>query len=508
MARPVIPTLQGFRRSRIAQGQVRAFTYVLRAIALGRLPGEQQLSRRAVLTRLFAAVLLSVALWVYTTDQQNPVVHHSFTLQVFVRNLPKNLAIRNTLPTVTVGASGLQSSFGSAGGLSAYVDLSTVPQNAGEMTIPIQLQGKRGDVQYTVSPPTVLLELELQQTKRVLVIFNAQSSLPSTLEEVSDPQISPLLVTVSGPASVVSLVTTSATVSAPLSTVAAPASAGAATFSVPLSLTVQLTDKHGNQITDPRLTISPPEVTVTLQLRQVVVTRNLTVIPLTTLQPSVGYVLGPAAPQANPPTIFVLGEPQALNTVQTVTTEPIDISHITHSMTVTTHILLPANVIAFATNGGSLQNSAKGPVCQVFITVTKQKTQATLYAQVVSQRLGTGLKATVSPQWVNVYVSGAAVDIAQVGSLQARVNLAGLGAGTYSLPVKLNMPTTLPRYAVAPSTVQVTITSTVPPKKAVAAGDVSAAVSQGRGSASPGASPPLATVESGAAAGPRGASLQ
>jgi YbbR domain-containing protein len=464
MARPVIPALQEFRRSRLALGQARSVATVLRAIALGRLPGGQRLSRRAVVTRLLASLLLAVALWLYTTGQENPVVSHTFTLQVVPRNLPSNLAIRNALPTVAVIASGLQSSFSGAGALSAYVNLAAISPSAGETTVPVHLTGERSDLQYTINPPSVLLELERQQTKKVPVIFNPQSSLNTTLEEIGDPQISPLLVTVSGPASVVSQLNNSATVSAPLNTVAAPPSAGASPFTVPLNLSVQLVDKHGNPVNDPRLTISPPEVTVTLEVAQRFVARNLTVIPLTTLQPPAGYVLGPQAPQANPATIFVLGVPQALNTVQTVTTEPIDISAITHSMTVTTHILLPPNVIAFATNGGTLQNSDRGPVVQVYITVTKQKTQATLYAQVLPTHLGAGLHATMSPQWVNVYVSGAAVDIAHVTALQGQVNLGGLPAGTYTVPVHVTMPRTLPRYAIAPASVQVTITGP-PPKK-------------------------------------------
>jgi hypothetical protein len=54
MARPTIPSLQEFRRNRITREQVKTFSYVLRAVALGRLPGEQALSRWAVLTRLLA----------------------------------------------------------------------------------------------------------------------------------------------------------------------------------------------------------------------------------------------------------------------------------------------------------------------------------------------------------------------------------------------------------------------------------------------------------------------
>ena len=202
MAKPMIPSLPDFRRTRLHgpnRGQVKTFSYVLSAIALGRLPGEQTLSRQAVLTRLFAALALAIALWVFTTQQQNPVVSHTFSLPVVVLqgSLPKNLAIRGGLTPVRVTASGLQSSFNGTNSLSASVDLRNVPPNAREATVPVQLSGKRGDVQYTVSPPSLQLSLEPQQAKKVQVLFSPQSSLPSTLVQVGATQISPMLVTVS-----------------------------------------------------------------------------------------------------------------------------------------------------------------------------------------------------------------------------------------------------------------------------------------------------------------------
>lgn len=462
MARVVIPPLQELRRTRITREQVHTFSTVLRAIALGRMPGDQQLSRPAMLSRVIVALVASVALWVYTTEQQNPVVTHTFHLQVVpVRgSLPANLAIRGTLPSVRVAATGLQSSFNNANTLTASVDLSQVPQNAREATVPIDLLGERHDVQYAVAPPSVLLELDPQQTKQLGVTYSPRSSLPDTLTLAGNPQIAPLLVTISGPASSVGRVE-NVIVAPPLDAVAAPADAGVNAFTVPFNVAPQLVDKSGNPINDPSLTITPSTVKVTIVAQVRYETRILNVLPNTSLELPPGYVLGAAAPRPNPATILVLGSPQAfqsLGPAQTVDTEPINLSAITHSMTVTTHIRLPAGLIAIG-NNGALQTSASGPPCQVYITVYKPPTQATLYANATYTNLGAGLRATVSPSWIKVYVTGAAVDVAHVGPLYARLDLHGLGPGSYDLKPTVNMPITLPRYSISPGTIHVVISA-------------------------------------------------
>ncbi|HWE62342.1 MAG TPA: hypothetical protein VHB98_11580, partial [Chloroflexota bacterium] len=141
-----------------------------------------------------------------------------------------------------------------------------------------------------------------------------------------------------------------------------------------------------------------------------------------------------------------------------ITTDPINVSTITHSMTVTTHLQLPPGVIAIG-NNGKLDETGSGPICKVYVTVSKPKTQAVLFANVTVAHLGTGLKATVTSPWINIYVYGAAVDIAHVGPLHAQLDLRGLGPGSYDLKPVVNMPITLPRYSTSLQTIHVVITA-------------------------------------------------
>jgi YbbR domain-containing protein len=459
MARPSIPSLQDFRRNRLTRDQVKTFSYVLRAIALGRLPGEQVLSRWAVFTRLLAALIMSTVLWIYVTAQDNPVKDQQFVLPVVVRNLPPGLALRSPPPQTRVTVSGLQSNLNSAQSLTAFVDMRDVPITSGEATVPIRLEGMHSDLHYKWNPTSVSLVFERKESKSVKVLFIPQSSPPSSLSQLSAPQISPLLVTVAGPASSVDRVA-SAVVTAPLDQVA-PTNTTGAPFTVTLTLVPQLQGAQGHPITDQRLTIiRGATITVTLHFEELYQIRTMTIAPIIS-PPAEGFVIGPQAPQPVPQTVLVVGSPQALGSQQSVSTDPIDIRRLTKTATVTAHLNLPPGVTTLTQGkAGSVEHSPAGPVWHVLVTVNKAKTSAVLPADVTVDHLAAGLDALPAQPWAKVYVTGGYVDLyrlSQVG-LKARLDASHLGPGAYDLVPRVTMPPALPHYTVSPPTIHVVIT--------------------------------------------------
>lgn len=454
MARPTIPTLHEFRRTRLSKGQVQTFSYVLRAIALGRLPGDQTLSRQAVLTRLFAALALSIALWIYTTQQDNPVVHRSYTVQVVPRHVPKHLAIRSGLIPVTVTAQGLQSTLNSSQTLHAYVDLSGLASNSGEAVTKVLLAGGRSDVDYTFDPATLSLTLEPQVSKSVPVIFNPLSTLPGNLVQVGQ-QIAPLEVTVQGPKDQVDQVK-NALVSAPLSGVNAPSNT-TASFTQGFSLVPQLVDGQGRLIAASNsITVKQLQVEVTLQIQQVQVTRILSIAPIILSAPPPGYLLAPAQPE--PPIVVVQGPPESFTDQQSVvTTEPIDVSNLMHSATISTVLILPPNVTAIPLSGHRIGSNLHAPRWKIRLTITRSQTNQTLNAGVVLDHLAARYLAHADTRSVQVQLGGAYVDIARLGTLMASLNLSGFRPGSYDLRPTVRLPAGLRLYGVTPSTVHVTI---------------------------------------------------
>ena len=75
------------------------------------------------------------------------------------------------------------------------------------------------------------------------------------------------------------------------------------------------------------------------------------------------------------------------------------------------------------------------------------------------RNLGNGLRAQVSPQLVHVTVRGSKDPLAQLrgDSVQAFVDLAGLGAGRYNLRVQVDPAESFGVVAIDPAVVSVTI---------------------------------------------------
>jgi len=265
MARFIIPLLPESRRNGGPREQVRGLGYLLHTIALGRRPGEQGLSREAMLSRLLAALVMSIALWYYVTDQENPIVRSQpFTLQAEVRNIPRGLALRNGTITVTVTARGLQDQVSSPGVIFPIVDLAGVSRDAREATVPVTISGGRSGVQYTANPPTVSLSLEPLVSATVPVTFVPQSSLPINLTNLP-PRLSPAVLTVSGPADQVNRVD-HATVSVPLSS-ASPPNSRASSFEEIFNIAPQLFDIQGRQVSASGILAPDTRVKVTIQIR-------------------------------------------------------------------------------------------------------------------------------------------------------------------------------------------------------------------------------------------------
>jgi YbbR domain-containing protein len=454
----VIPSLSDFRRNKLSREQVRTFSNLLMAIALGRLPGEQSLSRRAAFTRFLVALVMSTALWYYVTDQENPVIRSQpFTLQVVYAHVPKGLAIRKPITTVTVFARGLQDTVNGSQQLLPIADLSRISPDAREATVPITISGGRSGVDYTSVPGTVTVRLEPLVSKTVPVNFSGLANLPSTLELLSQA-VTPNVLTVSGPADEVDRVA-SATV-APPTTAVSPPNPESTSFTYPFTSVPILLDRLGNQIAASDLLSPSTRVTVILQVGVRFVIKTLTVAPVIPFGPPTGYLVN-GAPQPRPQTVTVFGPPDQISTLRVITTQPISLLNLTKSMTITTHLDLqglPPSVILYNAAKHSTSDSGQGgPAWSVYVPIVRYQTSVVLPAHVVFDHLSAGLAANTSTHWVQVYVTGAYLDIKALGPISAHVDTAGLVQGSYNLKSVVTMPKSLQNFSLTPATIHVVI---------------------------------------------------
>jgi hypothetical protein len=80
-----------------------------------------------------------------------------------------------------------------------------------------------------------------------------------------------------------------------------------------------------------------------------------------------------------------------------------------------------------------------------------------LPVSIVFDHLTPPLQAETSTHWIQVYVTGAYLDIKALGPLSARVDARGLVQGSYDLKPIVTMPKNLQNYSISPSTIHVVI---------------------------------------------------
>jgi YbbR domain-containing protein len=170
-------------------------------------------------------------------------------------------------------------------------------------------------------------------------------------------------------------------------------------------------------------------------------------------QPAAGYRLG--AIDVDPSTIIVLGENDVLGQIPGfVETEPMEIEGATEAISEQLQLVLPIGVTAIG--GDSVNVSA---------SVIPIEGGATLQREPEIENLGLDLKSSVALQTVDVILRGPLSQLEELSEDDVRVllDLEGLLPGSHIVQPHVELPEGISLEGVLPETVEVTISSLVPP---------------------------------------------
>ena len=189
-------------------------------------------------------------------------------------------------------------------------------------------------------------------------------------------------------------------------------------------------------------------VTIPLELERSA-RRSVPVVPAVEGDPAPGYVLGRA--MSTPDAVEVVGPESRLRDLTNATTEPISVAGARTNVT---------DVVTIGVSDSSLR-LVEAQTATVNVEVLPAPVERDLPGVPIRWRnLGTGLTARLAPTVLRVTVRGRrpALDTIRPESLDAFVDLAGLGPGQYNLRVQVD--TTQNDFGVSsmdPSVVRVTI---------------------------------------------------
>jgi YbbR domain-containing protein len=391
--------------------------------------------------RFLLSLVLAVTFWARLTLEQNPERRDLYPteIQVEARDLPAGLVVANEIPPVKLRLAAPQENwrFLEPSSFRAVVDLSNA--QPGLVQTDIIVESVDPEVRILErTPQKVSLRIEELRTKVIPVQVTQVGSVPFGFK-VGEPSVSPPVVEVSGPSSIVEKANVAA-------------------------VTVRLDDARStvdrSLKPEPRgpagvvagVRIEPQTVTLTVPVEQIAGSKTVSVVPQVRGQPAPGYWQGPIS--VDPATVQIVADPSLLDTVTVLNTADVDISGAEGEVTRTVPISRPQGI-----------SLVRDQAATVRVSVLPLQGQQVRDLPIVAENLGEGLSIAVTPRSVSGSISGAQPVLLRMGpeGVIAVVNLAGREPGEHTVPVQLRIPDGVRVDRILPEQVTVTITR-VPPE--------------------------------------------
>jgi YbbR domain-containing protein len=392
---------------------------------------------RSTAMRLGASLVLALLLWGWVTISRDPETTRSFTnVPISVGQLPNDLQVVGELPNVAVRITGPRSEVSDliSSDVTASLDLGGIDAE-GDYTASIDVQTPRGIWSSEASPSRLPVRVERSVTQQFVLETAISGNVDST-RQVSASIVDVSEVNVVGPSSSVGRV----------AKVIAPITIENQTRDFTSAVTPVAVDADGNPI--PEVSLSPNIVTVHVDIQA----RGKRVAVITQLEgePAQGYEVVDRT--INPATVLVDGPQEAIASLISVSTEPIDIDGASETVSRRVAISgLPEGVHVIEPSDASVD---------VVVQIRQIGVRQPLPAQAVQVvGLEPGLTADVEPASIAVTVIASEEMLGSLttNDLTIQVNVAGLGPGTYQLRPIVALPSNVTWVDADATTVRVTI---------------------------------------------------
>ncbi len=392
------------------------------------------------------SLLLAFVVWAGATSAENPSVTQAFRqpLPIQIRHQPENtVLVSRQDTTVQLRLNAPQDTWNvlSSSDIEAYVDLSQTRLGE-DVQVPVVIQIKRGGVRLIERTPALTtVRLERLATKTVPVRINIIDTAP--LGYVTrNPMASPMQVEVSGPDPAVQRV----------------AYAG---VDIWLRGTTETIDRElaPSPLTEESLPITGVTVTPTMVNVRVELAQRANWEPSVPVRVNlvgeVAALYSVSNITVNPSRVTLLGLPDSLEQIEGyISTEPIDITGATESVSRQVNLQLPPGVTVVPDTPEASQTVA------VNIEVVPITSGRTMEVPVQARGLAPGYTATFSPVAVDVVLSGPLAQLQTLvpADLETTVNLVDLAPGTHRLTPTVLVPAGIELKGVLPESVEVQIT--------------------------------------------------
>ena len=391
----------------------------------------------------FTALILALVVWVSSVTSQDPddTVTYGTPIQLTIMGLNPELVITeqssgSVMITVKAPRSVHDQLSRSLNRVTARINLNGLNAGTYDLTPEINI-GLRPTKLVEVSPAEISLTLEQVATRTADILLIQNGTLPIGYE-AGDPVLSAKQAQIFGPQSrldeVFDLIAT--------------IDLSNTTTSISRSLELKPVDKRGNVVQG--VSVNPKSINLEIPIKQLVGYRNVFVKIITTGSIAPGYHLTGLV--VTPPnlTIYASNAELVKNLPAFLDTAPVNLNGAKESFSVKVPLQVQDGITIIGEQ-------------EVTVDVGIEAIQSAIQlfdipVQIVN--LGSGLKASISPEKVDVYISGPLhlLESLKIESVEVLLDLANRAPGTYQIAPTINLLNSELRLdSVLPGTIEVTI---------------------------------------------------
>lgn len=395
---------------------------------------------RSVISQLFSismSVVFALIVWAVATSEQSRAAFFPDALAIEIANRADGLVVyQKTADSVRVKVRAPQASWDQLRPASFRVaaDLKSLDTGLHQVPLTVQVTDPRVTV-IEVEPAEVGVRLERVKSREFEVHGDVIDAAP--LGYINKPPVmSPMTVTVTGPAVLVDQV----------SEAVADIFLRGAKAPFERESVVVLRDGQGKPV--PGVTVAPASVLVKVQIEQRVGYKDVSLKTVLKGNVAPGYWISNIV--VSPSTATIVGSAEALAKIPGfVETLPIDVEAATTDVSKRAVLALPEGVTMLNSDGVTVQ-----------VSITPILGGQTVRRTASLQGLRNGLNATISPDSVEVILSGPVTTLQNLtlNDIQVVLDAAGLAPGTHSIKPRVpTLPTTLRVQSIVPDAIQVVI---------------------------------------------------
>ena len=384
------------------------------------------------------ALILAALTWIVAVEEGDPTLEQRYpqSIPIALSDPPDGTIIVGEFDErvqVTVRAPESVWSSLKSEDFTVTVDLTGL--DAGVHRMPVQVTlNKHPSRVILVEPETVTLEVESETEQTVPVRVQVEGD-PTLGYLIRAPILASRQVTVSGPSTYVARAVEAVT----------QVSVQDANTDVEGEFLLQLQDSEGQSI--PYVTWTPESVDVRIPVEPSGYYRSLAVKVVLEGNIAPGYSNPDIS--VEPPTVTVFGTPDVIAALPGfIETEPIDVEGAQADVVLRPALSLPSNVAVVS-----------GQQIEVRVFIEAIQSSLTMEIAPEVQGLGPGITATVSPETVEVILSGPLplLETLEAGDVRVVLDLFRLPFGTHQIDPQVVVPEGMTAQSILPVTVQVDI---------------------------------------------------